>query len=133
MHHDNEIPEFLGWPIVEVLYPKQVGVPELERVYDGIGGFLEQGEDFAVIHHATGILDAESRRYIATRQTKQSARSQLYMKAEAVVTMSAIIRGVVIALGWIYPHPHPIRTFATRAEALAWCEQKLAEAAPIAI
>lgn len=118
--------------MVEVRYPARVGVAELERVYDAIGAFLERGEDFAVIHHPTSVLDAESRRYLAQRQKDQSPLSHLHMKAEAVVTMSAIIRGVVTALGWLYPHPHPIRIFSNTPEALAWCEQLLAEAKPIA-
>jgi hypothetical protein len=42
--------------------------------------------------------------------------------AEARVTSSAIVRGVLTAMGWLVHDPWPVNVVATREEALAWLQ-----------
>jgi hypothetical protein len=43
--------------------------------------------------------------------------------AVAIVGTSGLIRGVLTALQWVRPPPHPVRTFATLPEGEAWLLQ----------
>ena len=122
-----ETPELVGWPIVEVVYPSRVSTPELGPVMDEIDRMLERGEPFAVIHRTTSTLDTAARRYVAERARASGAARSRYLVAEAVVTSSPLVRGVLSVVVWLGPHPNPIEAFDDLEAAREWCGGRMRE------
>lgn len=124
----GEFPQIRGWPLVEVDYPPVVAVGEMTVVYDEVRRLLARGEPFALVHHTTSTLDAKTRRYVAERLRENALLSRTLIKGEAIVSASPIVRGVLTALQWIFPHPHPARAFEDAETARQWCRAMLGEA-----
>lgn len=120
-----DTPHIEGWPIVEVVYPSLVAIPELGIVMDAIDRLLERREPFALVHRTTSTLDTAARRYVAERTQASAELRTRYVVAEAVVTSSPLVRGVLSVIVWLGPHPSPIRAFDDVEEARAWCAAKM--------
>jgi hypothetical protein len=100
-----------------------------ERVYAAIGGLDRRGKVDAravallfVVAKGTESPDAHWRRRFA-EQRKNFGSPHVFL---AMVTDSALMRGVLTAMSWISPEPSHV-TSATRAtfeEAAAWIERR---------
>ncbi|MFO0695414.1 MAG: hypothetical protein U0230_17760 [Polyangiales bacterium] len=122
-----DTPRIEGWPIVEVAYPSQVAIPELCHVMDAIDRLLERGEPFAVVHQTTSTLDGAARRYAADRARGSADARSRHLVAEAVVTSSPLVRGVLSVVVWLGPHPNPIQAFDDLEAAREWCGGRMRE------
>jgi proteasome lid subunit RPN8/RPN11 len=71
---------------------------------------------------------AGERRRMADIVSVADRKSGRLICGSAVVTDSAIMRGVLTAVGWIHSPPYPLRPFADDHEARAWLRERLAEA-----
>jgi hypothetical protein len=53
-----------------------------------------------------------------------------WCRGAAFVTTSKLVRGAIIAIGWLQPFPHPVEYFDTVSEARAWAAEQLKHVRP---
>lgn len=95
---------------------------EIERFIAASVARLERGELHYFLHDGirAGGLSSKHRKQLAAHSRDYESLLARTMIAAAIVTPSAIVRGVVTAINWIAPPVFPQRVFATRAEAIGW-------------
>jgi hypothetical protein len=88
---------------------------------------LRRHERYASLHdgvRATG-LDGRQRARMSEHTNAHRDLLARWMVAAAIVSSSAVVRGVVTAVNWLSPPPFPQRQFAMRAQAEAWIQGML--------
>jgi len=110
------------WPLVVVTWPEDVvsdaDVEEfLARSYD----LVLRGRH-AVLHigiRASG-LDSRQRRRVAEHMRERDAELSRAIVASAIVAESAVVFGMITAIGWLAPPSFPQKAFRVKNEAEAW-------------
>jgi len=69
---------------------------------------------------------ATQRQMMSEATRNQTAADQRRLIGRATIIDNALIRGALTALDWVVPPKHPMRVFATEAEALPWLNGLLA-------
>jgi hypothetical protein len=121
----QDAPTLDGWPVVEIHYPKTVTLETMVVVYAAMGEYLGRKEPFAVVHHTTSNPDAKTRQYMADMRKQQARLSCEFLKGEALIAESTVIRGAATAVAWLFPHPHPFKAFRAAPEAISWAKTQL--------
>lgn len=111
------------WPLVVIRWPSgSVTDDDVEEFLRLSKTHLLRGQRFASLHdgvRASG-LDSKQRRRMSEHVNDSRRLLERWHVAAAIVSPSALVRGIVTAVNWVSPPPFPQRQFATRAEAEAW-------------
>jgi hypothetical protein len=77
---------------------------------------------FALINDTRGsrMPDAIQRRSIATMYADHEAEVRKNFLASGIVGSSSLVNGVLTALNWLKPPPHPVKVFRSVEAAEAW-------------
>jgi hypothetical protein len=118
-------------PILVVTYPKDMTIEMLDALFANYLRLARERDQLAYVVDMRfldlSLVGASGRRHAAelhARHRKELARSSV---CEARVVSSPLMRGVLTAFDWIKGEGlWPCETFATREEAVAWINQKLA-------
>lgn len=89
--------------------------------------YLGRHERFAVVFDMRGIAmpPPAARKAMAAFQDKHASDFRDYLVADANIVDSALVRGLVVAINWLSPPPHPQRFFTDRDDAIAWARRQL--------
>jgi len=77
---------------------------------------------FGLINDTRGgqMPDALQRRSVAAMYTNHEASVRRHFLASAILGSSSLINGVLTAINWLKPPPHPVKVFRVEEEAEAW-------------
>lgn len=77
---------------------------------------------FGLINDTRGgrMPDALQRRSIAQMYADHEAEVRRNFLASGIVGSSTIVKGVLTALNWLKPPPHPVKVFTSTGAAEAW-------------
>lgn len=115
--------DYSAWPIFVTT------LPPMTLSDAGLVGHLarrteahKRGTPFCMLIDISGqpSVPANQRKMIAASIDQDARKYPNLLVASAVVTPLAFGRGVVTAIHWVPPPPHPIGTFASRTEAMDW-------------
>lgn len=99
---------------------------ELKEMREGFERYFERGERYAVINYSppsAKLPDAKMRGKIAEWANDPHVREQSakWCVASATVVQSALMRGAMTAILWLWKPPSPQRTVSTPEEAVDYC------------
>lgn len=122
--------EFLeeSWPLLVVRWPHAEQSDEVMRAaFEKMASYTARKERYCILHDARSspTLGAKHRRMGAEIGKRDAHLSERYCAGTALVFDSAIIRGAITAVNWLFSPPYPQKTFSTVEEARAWCEELL--------
>lgn len=117
------------WPIVHAQFaPGATSSEDVAAFFSEQRLWLERQEPFAIILRVGDHLDAATRKLVAEKIRENANLSRRYVKAQAIVHSSMIVRGVLTAIHWLTPSPFPEKTFSSNESARDWVEERLIEA-----
>ena len=119
------------WPLVVVTWPEDgVTDADLESFLAESFVLVQRGRH-GVLHmgiRASG-LDSRQRRQVALHMKTHDRELKASIAATAIVAQSAVVFGMITAIGWLAPPSFPQRAFRARGDAEAWLLEMLAAAA----
>lgn len=100
---------------------------EVQRAFDRIDQVLECRRSFAHIVDArfVGKVSPSVREVGALRLKQTGAQRRLFVRGEAVVLSSTLVRGVLAAMYFLSRPGYPTRTFSELKAAEAWAASLL--------
>ena len=115
------------FPLIYVGYPKPFVDADWKIVCTKLDALLDRGRPFGWINDARTpyFPNARQRSMLAEQHKARAADYRRLVPAVAVVSTSALVRGIVVAVEWIHPAPFPHKTFANIADAEAYLRQAL--------
>ena len=129
-----------AWPLLIVRWPEgDVLDADLDQYQRESEADLYRGEIHCIMHDSRNALglSAAQRKSIASHLEEHQDAITRWTAAVAIVTPSALIRGMITAVSWLTGTPCPQKTFATEQEAHAWLvemyESKTGEPAPFGL
>jgi hypothetical protein len=117
-----------GWPVLHIRYKGTVDAEAFEAHLEELAGHLARGERYGV------VFDARRAEHLPALQRKMQAdwvaahRAALTERCVGVAFVfdSSVVRGLLTAILWVQPLPHPHCVVPTLAEAEAWVREALA-------
>ena len=118
------------FPLVIATFREVPTSEEFETFVARLDALLARGRHACILDATqAGPLPAVLRR----RQAEWNAQRTLIVirrsAGVAIVVTNPLVRGTVTAINWLHPPPYPLKLVATRAEAEAWCVERLRPAA----
>ncbi|MET0386186.1 MAG: hypothetical protein ABW321_09530 [Polyangiales bacterium] len=123
----NIVVDTRHWPLVYIAYPRAFSDADWDELLVQAGGLLDRKQSFAWINDARTpyIPNARQRTALANHQKARADDYRRWARGAAVVSQSAVVRGVITAMSWVFPTPFPHETFASLAEAERWIRRQL--------
>lgn len=120
------------WPLIEVSYPDAFDMDEWANLLERLVKIIRRDVPFAMLNDARDAPppNAQQRQMITRMYRDHLELVRKNWLGTALVTDSAMARGIVAALQWLMPMPHPFRVFTNYAEGEAWAMNRLREARP---
>lgn len=120
------------WPLVVVRWPSVTTMEVVERYFVQRQKWLDARTPHAIVIDGSASLglDATTRKRVTELGREQADLAGRWCVGEAIVMTSAVQRGVLTAIEWIWRPPHPRRAFGDVASAMRWAEETLARSAP---
>lgn len=111
-----------AWPLVVVRYPKVIDHDDFMRHLRDVIGYIKRHEPWGMINDSrgSGHPNAKQRQAIASMYEEHESAVRAYWRATAIIFDSQVIVGVLTALTWIRPPPHPFRPFSNYVEGQRW-------------
>jgi hypothetical protein len=108
--------------------PPELTDDAVKSILLGLEACLARGSPYALIFDLSrsGIPNAVQRAALAAHIRKNKPRSELWVRAIAVVAPSPLVRGVLTAIFWIEPLGVTHDVFATLIEARSWARFQFA-------
>jgi hypothetical protein len=121
-----------AWPLVVVICPEQVADETVDPLVAFFDGLFARGERFTLVVDTLpvkGVPGARWRKSITswTRDARTQQNERKYNAGSAIVLSSQLVRGVFVALNWVWRPAAPITTAATMREGVDWCCDRLSE------
>ncbi len=119
------------WPVLIMTTPKdleEATEQQLTEFMDLFYGFIaEKKERYALVLNLLNMKKLSSnRRQMHTLSMKRNkALTQKYCACTAMVSESAVFRGVLMAIFWMFKPAYPTKVFKSVEEAISWAEQQL--------
>lgn len=109
------------YPLVVLRHGPSPGDAHFAAIAAGLGELVRRGP-FALINDARGapMPSAMQRRIIIGFYAAHEREVAANFLACGILGDTALMRGLLTALSWVRPAPHPVRIFATFPEAEAW-------------
>jgi hypothetical protein len=121
------------WPIVHYTIEGTIDdEAEIQAYIADISGLLSRRQPYCSIidlRRAT-VPSAALRRRQADWQQEHDDALRRYCRGAAFVTTSKLVKGAVMAIGWLQPWPHPVDYFTTISEARDWAAEQLKHVKP---
>jgi len=110
------------WPLVVVRYPKKIDHADFMAHLDRVTGYVLRNEPWGMINDSRGAghPNAVQRQAIASFYDAHEATVRANWRGTAIVFDSPIIAGVLTALAWLRPPPHPFKAFSNFDEGERW-------------
>lgn len=122
------------WPIVHYAIEGTIeDEAEIQAYIADITGLLARRQPYCSVidlRHAT-VPSASLRRRQADWQQEHDDALRRYCRGAAFVTTSKLVKGAIIAIGWLQPWPHPVDYFTTVSEARVWAADQLKHIRPL--
>ncbi|AKF11703.1 hypothetical protein [Sandaracinus amylolyticus] len=118
------------WPVLLVEMPAELSLSDVDSHFDELVAIARTRR--AHVHLVDGselgptALSPTHRKRMGERLQSLTRELEGRRVAEAIVLPNPLLRGVMTAIHWIAPPKWPVQTFATRADALTWCQEQLA-------
>jgi len=115
------------WPLIIVDWLAAFSHEEFDEHFAAIDGYLARKEGFAIVNKIASMkaLGPKWRRYAADKISAQMEMRRRYLKAEAMVTPSLLIRGGLTAVFWMTNPGYPHKVFGDVDAAIEWARSKL--------
>jgi hypothetical protein len=115
-------------PLVLVRYGRRFSDADWAVLIERVAELIQRGP-FGMINDVRGgaVPTPLQRRTIATLYEKNDPDIRAHFLAGALVGDSLLLRGVLTAMRWLRPAPHPVEIFATIGEAESWVLQHFPE------
>ncbi len=109
------------YPLVALRYGREYNDAEFMAVTASMTELLRRGP-FGLLNDTRGgaMPSPTQRRAIIQHYEENDRDIRKNFLACAIVGDSTLVRGVLTALNWVRPAPHPVKVFAGIAEAEAW-------------
>ncbi|KYF65680.1 hypothetical protein [Sorangium cellulosum] len=80
---------------------------------------------FGLINDTRGsrMPNAVQRRAVAQMYVDHERQVRAHLLASGIVGESSLVNGILTALNWLKPHPHPVRVFSSVNDAERWVLQ----------
>lgn len=119
-----------AWPFIIGTCPPHLGDASVRALITFFEAIHARRECFAVLldtRPLESMPDARWRQQIAAwgESPKVQGNAIRYSVATAIVTSSIVVRGVYIALGWLWKPASPVSVLPTMEEATVWCGELL--------
>lgn len=116
--------------LVEFIYAAGFTLVDFEAAMTFVVEYASAHAPIAILSEVRGTppAGAGERKRMADIVSVADRKSGRMICGSAVVTDSALMRGVLTAVGWIHSPPYPLRPFADDREARAWLRERLTEA-----
>ncbi len=110
------------WPIVVVKYPARFHQSDFDQHIVRVVGFLKRDVPWAMLNDSRDAAapNASQRQAIAKLYDDHEERVRKYWRGTAVVFDSPLIAGVLTALSWLRPPPHPFKAFSNYDDGMKW-------------
>jgi hypothetical protein len=125
------------WPLIRIVWPEgALTDSDLDQFMSGSMADLAKRNVHCILHisHSTVGMSAPQRKQFADLLERTEPQVRQWTAGVAIVTPSAIIRGMITAINWMKGTPCPQRTFSSEPEARLWLadvyETKTATKAP---
>lgn len=105
-----------------IKFGESISGPEWDEYLDFCSARLQEGRPVALIHdhRKGGAPNALQRKKLQDLLDELHSAMSL-LRASAIVSRSAIVRGALTALTWLRPLPYPVKVFSTVEDARDWC------------
>jgi hypothetical protein len=112
------------WPIVVVRYPGVIDPRDWDTHMARVIGYLKRDVPWGMINDSRGAAHptATQRQAIINMYDEHEGLVRKNWRATAIVFDSKLIVGVLTALSWARPLPHPFRSFTDYDEGARWVE-----------
>ena len=116
-------------PLVVLRYGREYSDSDWSALITRMGELIRRGP-FGCINDIRGgaVPSPVQRRTIATLYEENDADVRAHFLAGALVGDSLLLRGVLTAMNWLRPAPHPVAIFATVPSAETWVVSHFPEA-----
>jgi hypothetical protein len=119
------------WPFVISILPPDPNVAFFERFFAKQFELLERKEPWVHLvdlRLVAKLPDARARNVIAEHTKRIEALSARYNLGTSTVIKSSLVRGMLTAIHWINPPPHPFANVATPQEGVEYLRDCLRNA-----
>jgi hypothetical protein len=114
------------WPIVVVRYPKEIEQADFTAHLERVSTYVRRAEPWGMFNDSRGAgqPNARQRQAIATFYDQHEALVREHWRGTAIIFDSPLIVGVLTALTWLRPPPHPFKPFSNADEGRRWLEER---------
>lgn len=116
------------WPIVHYTIEGTIDdEAEIQAYIADISDLVARRQPYCSIIdlRRASVPSAALRRRQADWQRAHDDALRRYCRGAAFVTTSSLVKGAIIAIGWLQPWPHPVNYFTTVSEARDWAVEQL--------
>ena len=109
------------YPLVVMHASEKYTQADWDQLMVGMIDLIKTGP-FGLINdtRGSGMPDAIQRRSIAKMYADHEATVRKNFLASGIVGTSTVVNGVLTALNWLKPPPHPVKVFLSVDQAEAW-------------
>lgn len=111
------------WPLIRLAWPNgAVSEADMDAFMTHSQADLERKSVHCILHISSSVigLSAPQRKQMADHIEQNKPKITQWTAGVAIVTPSAIIRGMITAVSWLTGTPCPQKTFASEVEARTW-------------
>jgi hypothetical protein len=121
------VPNESEWPLVTVTFPAVFTTGEWESYLNYIASYMDRGQPYAMVTDfgRSRTLSPAERKLASDLMVKQRDRLGRMVKGVAVVSDSALLRGMLTAVYWVALPAYPTEVFATVEAGKAWARKML--------
>ena len=107
------------WPLVEIAIKGEFGLSDTEQLCSRLLVLGQRQERFINLFDMRDCItvSADARRYFSQHAKSNQKLFGLFLISAICIIESRLIRGVLTAMGWLFPFPHPVRPVSTPSAA----------------
>jgi hypothetical protein len=117
------------FPLILAIGPARWTEATVSHMAVAYEGYFRRGERYALISGGGGDISARERRALGQWADSPRVRekSRELCVGSATITRSAIARGALTALLWVWKPASPHHVSATSEDAVDWCLQRISD------
>ncbi|WP_437576164.1 hypothetical protein [Sorangium sp. So ce887] len=112
------------YPLVVMRAGEEYTQDDWEALMSGIIQLIVKGP-FGLINDTRGsrMPNAMQRRSVAQMYVDYERQTRAHMLASGIIGNSSLVNGILTALNWMKPPPHPVKVFSSITDAERWVLQ----------